>query len=140
VKLDYGVGVQATGLVMLSFVLGCTAGDDLPAPMISSITPDHASPGVSVTIEGDYLCQQQETGEEDPLACAITGTVAFGQTPGTVGLYTEHEIAVEVPGLEPTSYPVSVSVGGRRSNALTFVVDAPYHSPTSEHHRSLESH
>lgn len=98
--------------------------------MISSITPNHGLPGISVTIEGDYLCQQQETGEEDPLGCAITGTVSFGKTPGTIGLYTEHEIAADVPELEPTSYPVSVAVGGRRSNTLTFVVDASYRSPT----------
>ena len=50
--------------------------------------------------------------------------MTFGQTPGTVGMYTENVITAEVPGLEAGSYSVSVSVAGRQSNALKFTVDA----------------
>lgn len=118
--------VKAPTFVMVAFAIGCTAGEDLPAPMISSISPTHATPGISVTIAGQYLCQQQETdGEVDPLACANIGTVAFGQTPATVGMYTEQAITAEVPGLGAAGYSVSVSVAGRRSNTLSFTVDAP---------------
>lgn len=108
----------------IPFVLllaGCTAGDDLPAPVLSSISPEHALGGTAVTIQGEYLCQQPET--EDPSSCANIGTVFFGQTPATVGDYGETMIQADVPELASASYPVSVIVAGRRSNAVSFTVD-----------------
>jgi hypothetical protein len=85
---------------MIGLAASCTASDDVPAPMISAVNPEHAQPGVSVTIIGDFFCQQPETGGEvDPLACANVGTVNFGPTPANVGMYTEHMITAEVPSL-----------------------------------------
>jgi hypothetical protein len=106
--------------------LGCSAGDDVPAPAVSAVVPDHASPGVTVMIVGDYFCQQPETGgEEDPLACANMGAVLFGTTPATVAFYAEQMISVEVPPLDSGKVNVAVSVAGRHSNSVAFVVDAP---------------
>jgi uncharacterized protein (TIGR03437 family) len=110
---------------MVALACGCNTGGDIPSPMIASITPNHASPGAAVLISGDYFCQQPGADEVDPLACANMGTVAFGTTPATVGMYSEQMIAVDVPGLEPKSYSVTVSVAGHRSNAVAFTVDAP---------------
>jgi hypothetical protein len=122
---DYTRDVRATRFVMIAFLCGCTAGDDVPAPRIASVSPDHGGANTQVTIEGDYFCQQPETGGEDPLACANTGIVTFGQTPGTVGMYTEQTITAEVPALEAGTYAIAVSVAGRRSNTVQFTVEAP---------------
>lgn len=104
---------------------GCSANDDIPAPLISTVMPSHAGPGTPVMISGDYLCQQPEGDELDPLACANTGTVTFGSLPANITMYTEHELSAEVPSLAPGSVRITVSVAGRRSNQLEFLVDAP---------------
>jgi uncharacterized protein (TIGR03437 family) len=99
----------------------CTAGEDVPAPALSSITPTHASPGSIVTLDGSFFCQQTEN--EDPLACKNTGSVEFASVPATVGVYSDQMISVEVPALEPGSVAVSVVSAGRRSNHVTFGID-----------------
>jgi hypothetical protein len=118
--------MKAFGVVLFTFMAGCSAGDDVPAPIIASIVPDHASPGTAVTIQGDWFCGQPEPdGEEAPLACANIGTVTFGETPTNIGTYTDHMIIAEVPDLAPASYAVAISVAGRRSNTRSFLVDGP---------------
>jgi hypothetical protein len=109
---------------LATLLIGCTAGDDLPAPLISTVTPTHGQPGSSIELRGDYLCQQQELEEADPLACENVGTVVFDQTTSTPGSYTEHEVTAEVPGLEPGSHRIIVQVAGRHSNALSFTIDS----------------
>jgi hypothetical protein len=116
-----------TRLRILCFVacVGCTQSDDVPAPLIATVLPDHAAPGVSVMISGHGFCQQPDTGDEDPLACANMGLVEFGQVPGSIGSYTDDMISVEVPALAAGSTTVSVAVAGRRSNRASFFVDGP---------------
>jgi hypothetical protein len=104
---------------------GCTQSDDVPAPLIATVLPEHAPPGVSVTISGHGFCQQPDTGDEDPLACVNMGIVEFGQVPGTIVSYTDDMISVEVPALELGPTTVSVAVAGRRSNRAGFTVDGP---------------
>jgi hypothetical protein len=116
--------VKSARCVFVVAIVACTAGDDVPAPRISSVNPTHAPPGAVVTIIGDYFCQQPETGEEDPLACENTGSVVFGATPATLSTYTERAITADVPALEPGRVGVSLTVAGRRSNAADFIVDA----------------
>lgn len=119
---DVGLGRY----VLIVLAASCTANDDVPAPMISTVNPDHAQSGVAVTIIGDYFCQQPDKGGEvDPLACANVGSVNFGSTPASVGMYTEQMITAEVPSLGPGRASVTVAVAGRRSNSVTFVVDSP---------------
>jgi hypothetical protein len=104
---------------------GCTQSDDVPAPAIASVSPDHAPAGASVMIAGQGFCQQPDTGGEDPLACANMGLVEFGQVPGSIGSYTDDMISVEVPALASGPTTITVAVAGRRSNRADFVVDGP---------------
>ena len=112
-------------LAVVAFGAGCSANDDIPAPLISTVMPSHAAPGTPVMISGDYLCQQPDADELDPLACANTGTVTFGSSPANIAMYTEHQVSAEVPALVPGAVSITVSVAGRRSNQLPFIVDAP---------------
>lgn len=103
----------------------CSAGDDVPMPAISAIMPDHAAAGVGVTVSGSYLCQNLRTdnGDVDPLACEHVGTVVFDVVPGLVMSYADTTVQVEVPGLAPGRFSVVVSVAGRTSNAVGFVIE-----------------
>ncbi len=101
---------------------GCSLNDDVPAPLASSITPDHAPPGAVVSIDGDYFCQRPETGQEDP-TCDTTGTVEFGQTPATPTTWSDVEIMVEVPEGGSGDVSVTVTAMGRTSSSLDFTID-----------------
>lgn len=103
----------------------CSANDDVPAPMLSGVTPDRAAAGTSVMISGSYFCGQPSTDSEDvdPLACALTGFVRFGSSDGTLLQYTDTAITAEVPASSPGPTRLVVNVGGRISNAIVFVVD-----------------
>jgi len=101
----------------------CSANDDVPSPAINSVQPDHAAPGTTVTVSGSYLCQGPRTEiDGDPLACEHVGTVMFDTTPGMVTSYTDSTVLVDVPGLAPGGVSMAVSVAGRSSNRIGFVV------------------
>lgn len=82
-------------------------------------------PGITVTVSGSYLCQQPQSGgsDVDPLACMHIGTVTFGTTPVGVLSYTDTMVTVQVPALPPGTSDVAVSVAGRNSNRISFVVE-----------------
>jgi len=82
-------------------------------------------PGAIVTVSGSYLCQQPRVdgSDVDPLACEHMGTVMFGTAPGVVASYTDTMAIVEVPSLAPGNVGVVVSVAGRSSNQISFVVE-----------------
>jgi hypothetical protein len=105
---------------MALLLAGCTASDDVHPPQISGITPDHATPGTVVSIEGSYFCQNPAPNPDDP-TCAIAGTVQFGTAPGTPTTWADDAIMVEVP---QTSGAVTVTVTalGRSSNGVAFTV------------------
>jgi len=105
----------------LLVVAGCSANDDIPAPMIASITPRQAIPGTNVVIAGTNFCQQPEA--EDPLACAQMGVVLFGSQPSSLGQYEDTTISTDVPTLTPGDTTVFVSVGGKMSNGADFTVE-----------------
>lgn len=112
-------------LIVLA-ALGCSAGDDVPAPLIASVSPNHAAPGASVMIVGDFFCQNPDAGDEEaPGECANSGTVSFGSTPANVGMYSEHAIMVEVPNVTPGPVDVRVTAAGRTSNDVEFRVEMP---------------
>lgn len=86
--------------------------------------PDHGVPGAIVTVVGKYLCQEPWSEvEAHPLACAHVGTMMFDTTPATATSYTDAMVLVEVPALSRGRFEVSVSVAGRSSNRIAFVVD-----------------
>lgn len=99
----------------------CSANDDIPAPQVASVTPDHAPAGAVVLVDGSYFCQRGDTMDEEPM-CQTTGGVNFGASPGTVSSWSDTAIMVEVPqGVEGT-VALSVTVAGRPSNSISFAI------------------
>jgi len=113
-------------VIIAWFLAACSTNDDLPGPVLASVSPDHAGIGATVTISGSYLCQQPEdgSGEVDPLACAHTGSVAFGVVPATVTQYTDTSVTAQVPDIAPGSTQISIAVGGRTTNGIGFTAVA----------------
>jgi hypothetical protein len=103
----------------------CSANDDVPSPSIAGLQPDHGVPGITVTVSGSYLCQQPRADgtDVDPLACTHIGTVSFGTAPGIVLSYTDTMATVQVPALASGTFDVGVSVAGRTSNRISFLVE-----------------
>ena len=89
----------------------------VPAPAapatLSSLTPNHARTGASVTIAGTNL--------------GTSGTVRFGATSATTTTWSGASITATVPAsLAAGATTVTVTpAGGAASNALAFTVDAP---------------
>ena len=115
--LAVGVGLLA-GILLTA----CSANDDVPAPRVSNVVPDHATAGSIVLVNGDYFCQRPATGQEDPL-CDATGQVHFGASPGTPTTWTETGITVEVPQGVTGGVDLSVIAKGRASNSIRFTAD-----------------
>jgi hypothetical protein len=111
----------ALAALLASSAFGCSANDDVPAPQVSSVTPDQAAPGSTVVVNGSDFCQQAAT-SEDPLACDNMGGVVFGVEHATSVQYTDTSITVEVPGGAGT-VQLAVSVAGRTSNAISFTIE-----------------
>jgi hypothetical protein len=102
----------------------CSANDDIPAPVLASATPSSANVGTIIMLSGSYLCQQPEGSDDsDPLACAHTGAVAFGEMPANVTQYTDSSITAQVPDLPAGDTQVSVATGGRETNTIDFTVE-----------------
>jgi uncharacterized protein (TIGR03437 family) len=102
----------------------CSANDDIRAPTISAVMPGRGAPGTFVTVTGSDLCQQPHTGgDDDPLACAHVGTLLFDTVPAVATAYGDTMVMAEVPQLATGEVSVSVSVAGRSSNRLSFVVE-----------------
>jgi hypothetical protein len=110
------------GLGALVGFAACAANEDVPAPLIASIVPDHATSGAIVMIAGSYFCQRPNNGQEDPI-CDTAGTVEFGTTPGVATTWADNAIMVEVPNGGPTEVSVTVIAAGRISNAVSFRID-----------------
>jgi hypothetical protein len=109
--------VAIAGLVAL---VACSANDDLPSPQIGSVTPTHAAPGTTVVIAGSYFCHQPEN--EDPLACANTGSVSFDAAVASPSTYTDTSVMVEVPN-NPGTVQIRITVAGHVSNAVGFTIE-----------------
>ena len=101
-------------------MLGCSASDDIPAPLISALNPNHGPPAAVIMVTGQYFCQAPVG--EDP-ACDTVGTVNFGAVPGIVSAYTDTAIMVEVPDGVAGQVPVTVIAAGRASNSVTFTAE-----------------
>jgi hypothetical protein len=110
--------MRATECALCLVVAACSANDDVPAPLVSSVVPDRAPAGALVTVNGDYFCQLPGD-MEDPL-CDTVGQVQFGAAPGTPSLWSETQIMVEVPQGIAGDVPLTVIALGRASNAITF--------------------
>jgi IPT/TIG domain len=110
--------------VLVVALAACSANDDVPAPVLASVTPAQAGVGAVVMVSGSYLCQQPEGSDDpDPLACAHTGSVTFGVVPANVTQYTDSSITCQVPDIAQGSTEISVATGGRTTNNVDFTVE-----------------
>lgn len=107
--------------LVLLVAVGCSAGGDVPAPLIASVSPNHAPVGGSVMIAGDFFCQRPDA----ELQCDNRGTVSFDSTPANVGMYSDHAIMVEVPSVTSGPVDVTVTAAGRTSNDVEIRVELP---------------
>ncbi|HEY4240892.1 MAG TPA: IPT/TIG domain-containing protein [Kofleriaceae bacterium] len=110
---------------LIASAAACSANDDVPAPSVGSVIPDHAAAGALVTVNGMYFCQVPEDGSDDdpdPM-CTSTGEVHFGAAPGTPTNWSDTSIQVEVPDGLSGAVDLSVIAGGRESNSITFTAE-----------------
>jgi len=113
--------VRRLSLIPLVLVAACSAGDDVPAPMLTSIVPNHGPVGAIVTLGGAYFCQKANIGE-DP-TCNTIGTVRFGTAQGTISTWNDQQIMVEVPAASAGQVDVTVIAAGRVSNGVGFTIE-----------------
>jgi hypothetical protein len=114
--------MRALALVVVLGAAACSAGDDVPSPLISNVVPDHAPAGQVVTVNGSYFCQRPANVTDDP-NCNVAGAVHFGAAPGTPSSWQDTAIMVEVPAAAAGRADVQVTAAGRTSNTVTFTVD-----------------
>jgi uncharacterized protein (TIGR03437 family) len=101
----------------------CSLNDDVPAPIVSSVTPDQAAPGTVVIVSGTFFCQRPQNGSNDNPNCTATGTVTFGSAPATPSNWTDTAISVEVPQGNSGQVPVQVTANGVESNTVAFTLE-----------------
>jgi hypothetical protein len=104
-------------------VSGCSLNDDVPSPLVSSVTPDMATPGSVVIVYGSYFCQRPQDGSDDDPNCPATGTVSFGAAPATPSNWTDTAISVVVPEGVSGQTQVQVTAEGKESNSVGFTAD-----------------
>ncbi len=109
-------------LALAVLVAACSANDDVPAPLISNVTPDQAIAGQVVTVNGSYFCQRPAGTTDDP-NCNVAGTVHFGAAPGTPTDWQDTAILVEVPAEVSGVANVEVVAGGKTSNTVAFTIE-----------------
>src|SRR2546430_9690425 len=89
--------LRSCALALALMFAGCTANDDIPAPMIANVVPNHAPPGQIVVIGGSYFCQRPKNGSDQDPHCSAIGSVSFGMVPGTPTDWTDTATMVQVP-------------------------------------------
>ena len=102
---------------------GCSANDDIPAPQIANVVPNHGTAGQVVMVDGTYFCQRPQNGSDQDPNCMVIGSVAFGGVPGTTVSWMDTSIMVEVPQVAPGRADVQVTAAGRTSNSVAFTLD-----------------
>ena len=105
--------------LLVALLLGCSANDSIPAPIVAAVQPDHAPVGAVVTVTGQYFCQTPPM--EDP-NCSVAGSVHFGTTPGIPTTWMDTEIMVEVPNGITGTVDIQVTAMGKQSNTVSFTV------------------
>ncbi len=110
-------------LAAAALLAACSANDDVPAPLISSITPNHGAPGTVVLIYGSYFCQRPQNGSNEDPNCQVAGTVHFGAVPGTPSSWQDTAIMIEVPLGITGQVDVQVIAMGKASNTVEFTAD-----------------
>jgi hypothetical protein len=108
----------------LWIAMSCSAGDDVPSPVITTILPDRAMPGTSILVSGFYFCGQPDADDEEaPFDCHNIGSVMFDGAPTSSNSYEDHQIMVIMPELGAGVVSVQVAVSARRSNIVELIVE-----------------
>ncbi|HEU5135109.1 MAG TPA: IPT/TIG domain-containing protein [Steroidobacteraceae bacterium] len=105
----YAVVVTVNGVASNAATINVPVVDQFP--QVSSLSPNSGGVGQLVNVNGAGFGTTQGT-----------STVRFGTTLATVQLWANSNVLVAVPNLAPGTYPVTVTVGGRVSNAMNFLV------------------
>ena len=113
------------GVVVLA---ACSANDDVPSPQLSDVQPSTAPAGAIVTLTGDHFCPQPPAAppggdDDDNEVCTTPGEVHFGAAPGTPTTWSNTSLEVEVPSGIAGRVDLSVIVGGRPSNSISFTAE-----------------
>jgi endoglucanase len=106
----YAVVVTVNGVSSNAATINVPVVDNFP-PAITSLSPASGGAGLAINVVGTLFGATQGT-----------STVRFGNTVATVLLWANTNVLVTVPNLAPGTYPVTVTVGGRVSNAPSFLV------------------
>lgn len=117
------VPLTAVALGAVLALAACSLNDDVPAPIVSSVSPDQAAPGTVVVVYGSYFCQRPQDGSNDDPNCTSTGTVTFNNIPATPSNWTDTAISVEVPPGASGEADVQVTADGKESNSVGFTVE-----------------
>ena len=113
-------------IVSVGIGASCVSGDDIPPPTLSGALPSHAAPGDTIELSGSNFCQQvSNPNPDDPNEdCSPAGgQILFGSQVTSASTWTDSTVMVEVPALNPGHVAVTVTVSGRSTNTIDFVVD-----------------
>jgi endoglucanase len=105
----YAVTVTVNGVSSNAATINVPVVD--PIPQVSSLSPSSGGAGLAINVNGTGFGTTQGT-----------STVRFGTTVATVLLWSNIDVLVSVPNLAPGTYAVTVTVAGRVSNAMNFLV------------------
>jgi len=113
-------------LAALALILGgCVGGEDLPPPRLASIVPDRGPPGIVAQLTGTDFCQSPDHGSGDTPCAPSDAQVFFVTTTAETSIIDDTSATTVVPVLPPGSQSLYLSVAGRRSNELDFIVELP---------------
>jgi hypothetical protein len=112
-------------IIAVALFAACSANDDTPSPQLADVQPNPALAGSRVSLSGDHFCAKlvTEPGDVPDNACASPGEVYFGAALGTDAFWTDTVISVGVPNGVTGKVSLSVIVGGRPSNAISFTAN-----------------
>jgi endoglucanase len=106
----YAVVVTVNGVSSNAATINVPVVDPIPN-VITSLSPTSGGAGLAINVNGTGFGTTQGA-----------STVRFGTTVATVLLWSDRDVLVTVPNIAPGTYPVTVTVGGRVSNAMNFLV------------------
>ena len=106
----YAVTVTVNGVSSNASTLTVPVVDPIPN-VITSLTPASGGAGLAINVNGTGFGTTQGT-----------STVRFGTTVASVLLWSNTDVLVSVPNITPGTYPGTLTVSGRASNAMNFLV------------------
>jgi hypothetical protein len=109
--------------IVLAGAAGCLGeGEDVPPPRLASIQPERGTPGITVDLTGEHFCQNPT--EDDMSPCAPSDAqIYFDTTTVVTAIADDDSATAAVPMLPPGQVDVYLTVDGRASNRLEFMIE-----------------